>query len=365
MKKVEDFIQKMESSNVLMKRKYTFKEYESELCQFQSIICKMIAGNKYYENMRVEKARDIMLSNASKKGLSNHPAIQNCVQTLEKFQKEIATTVAGARGEEQVSGTLESLQRPNVKVFHNVYITDGEEETEVDDIVLTDDGIIILEVKETSSDVTLTEDGRMVYENGKCYGRIPLADSMELKRRLLRTCMEKALAEKDLDIPVFVDSFIVFTTNTNQYIQINDNYEREKWCYRTGCYKGINVKIEKYRGSADYTADQLTQLGEICSEMEHNVKRFGTSLNYDKIRRSIAEALTVLQDEQEEIYVEIKNVAGHPVIAKVNRLYTADIAQKQEKTVRKIACEYAIAGTIAGVIVSSLAAVLIKKIKRV
>ena len=45
MKTAEDFIKEMESSNVLMSRECTFKEYVSEIVQFQDMVCKMIAGD--------------------------------------------------------------------------------------------------------------------------------------------------------------------------------------------------------------------------------------------------------------------------------------------------------------------------------
>ena len=40
MKTAEDFIREMERSNVLMSREYTFKEYVSDIVQFQDMVCK-------------------------------------------------------------------------------------------------------------------------------------------------------------------------------------------------------------------------------------------------------------------------------------------------------------------------------------
>jgi UV DNA damage repair endonuclease len=114
--------------------------------------------------------------------------------------------------------------------------------------------------------------------------------------------LESLVAEKGLDIPVYVDSFIVFSAPKGQYIRIDDRYRREKHCFRTG----LNKKIENYLGCAYYKADQLEQLGEIISEMETNVKRFETKLNYDEVRSSLAEALEVMQDAQTPNVIEFK-----------------------------------------------------------
>lgn len=293
MKTAEDFILQMESSNIMMSRECTFKEYVSEIVRFQSMICKMIAGDDYYDGMRIDEGLFIMESTARKKGLRSNPAVHSGVLTMKKLAKEMAITMSGAKGESLVSKTLEYLNRPNTQVFRNVYITDGIDETELDGIVLTDNGVIILEVKKVKSDLTLTEDGRMVFAGDECYDKVPLAQKMALKRRLLKKCLEKAIADKGLEIPVFVDSFIVFSAPKGQRINIDDRYHREKICFRTG----LNKKIENYFGCAYYKSEQLEQLGEIFSEMESNVKRFQTDLDYDDVRRSIAEALAVLQNE--------------------------------------------------------------------
>lgn len=347
MKTAEDFIKEMESSNVLMSRECTFKEYVSEIVQFQDMICKMIAGDDYREGMRIDEALFIMESTARKKKLRSHPAVHNGVLTLKKLAKKMAITMSGAKGESFVFRTLEFLNRPNTQIFRNVYITDGIDETELDGIVLTDNGIIILEVKRVKSDLTLAEDGRMVFAGDECYDKAPLAQKMALKRRLLKKCLEKAVADKRLEIPVYVDSFIVFSAPKGQYININDRYRREKYCFRTG----LNKKLEGYRGCAYYEADQLEQLGEIISEMESNVKRFETELNYDEVRRNLAEALAVLQD--------VPAVQEAPAAAKIPEPNTQRLEAAHKPVICKaVGFSCAAVSAFAGLLISSAAAML-------
>lgn len=357
MKTAEDFIREMESSNVLMSRDHTFKEYVSQIVQFQDMICGMIAGDDYHEGMRIDEALFIMESTARKKELRSHPAVHSGVLTMKKLAKEMAITMSGAKGESLVSRTLEFLNRPNTQIFRNVYITDGIDETELDGIVLTDSGIIILEVKKVKSDLTLTEDGRMVFTGDECYDKVPLAQKMALKRRLLKKCLEKAVADKGLEIPVYVDSFIIFSAPKGQYIKINDRYRREKYCFRTG----LNKKLESYIGCAYYKADQLEQLGEILSEMESNVKRFETELNYDEVRRSLAEALAVLQDVPtvQEAPEAAKKPAAKQSGAKIIELDIQRLEAAHKQARRKaVGFGYAAASVFAGLLISSAAAML-------
>ena len=357
MKTAEDFILQMESSNIMMSRECTFKEYVSEIVQFQSMICKMIAGDDYYDGMRIDEGLFIMESTARKKGLRSNPAVHSGVLTMKKLAKEMAITMSGAKGESLVSKTLEYLNRPNTQVFRSVYITDGIDETELDGIVLTDNGVIILEVKKVKSDLTLTEDGRMVFAGDECYDKVPLAQKMALKRRLLKKCLEKAIADKGLEIPVFVDSFIVFSAPKGQRINIDDRYHREKICFRTG----LNKKIENYLGCAYYKSEQLEQLGEIFSEMESNVKRFQTDLDYDDVRRSIAEALAVLQDTPaaQEAPAAEKKPAAKQHNAKILELDIQRLEAARQQARRKaVGFGYASASLFAGLLISGATAML-------
>lgn len=293
MKTAEDFIHALESGNVLMTRELTFNEYADQIARFEDNVCKMVAGDRYHEKMRIDEATFLMDSLARSKGLRSDPAVHNGLLTMKKLAKEIAILMSGANGERLVSRTLEFLDRPDTKIYRNIYVTDGRDETELDDVVLTDSGVIILEVKKVKTDITLTEDGRMVYAGDECYDKIPLGERMALKRRLLKKHLEKTLADKELDIPVHVDSFIVFSAPKGQFIRVNDKCHREKYCFRT-C---LNKKIEGYLGCAYYKADQMAQLNAILSEMAADVKRFETGADFNDVRRSLAEAMVVLQRE--------------------------------------------------------------------
>ena len=292
-----EIVKEMENTDIMMKAAYTFSEYVQESIAFQSMICKMIAGDAYHEKMRVDEALFIMESTARKMELRSIPAVHNGVMTMKQLEKDLAITMSGAKGESMVSTTLEFLKRPNTRIFRNVYVTDGIDETELDAIVLTDSGAIILEVKKVKNDLSLTEDGRMVFAGDECFDKIPLGEKMALKRRLLKKYLERTAAEKGLDIPVYVDSYIVFSAPRNKFIQVNDYYHKEKYCFRTN----LNSKIDNYLGYTYYKADDLSQIGQIIAEMETNVKRFETKLNYDEVRRNLAEALAILWNAQEDL----------------------------------------------------------------
>lgn len=337
-KTANEIVKDMENTGIMMSSELTFPEYVREASAFQSMICKMIAGDAYHEQMRVDEAAFIMESTARKMGLRSIPAVHNGVMTMKSLEKEMAILMSGAKGENLVARTLEFLNRPNTQIFHNVYISDGCDETELDAIVLTDSGIVILEVKKVKNDLTLTEDGRMVFEGDESFGKKPLGEKMALKRQLLKNRLESILQQKGLDIPVHVDSYIVFSAPKGQFIRIDDRYHREKYCFRTG----LNKKLETYMGCAYYKADQLALLGGIISEMETNVKRFQTKLNYDDVRHNLAEALAILRNAETE---------QKPTVIEFSPKTVAPTQQRK-------GLGYSIASALAGVLTSSATAIM-------
>ncbi|MBQ6905560.1 MAG: NERD domain-containing protein [Clostridia bacterium] len=348
MKKTEDYIREMEESNILMTNEVTFQEYANELLKFQDLVCKMVARDKYHEQMRIEEALKIIENISLEKEMRNHPAVHKGIVTMSALSKEIAITMSGAKGEKSVSKTLEYLNRPNTKVFRNIYVEDDQEKSELDAVILTDSGIIILEVKKVKSSITLTEDGKMVLGEEGCYDRIPLGEKMAIKRKLLKNTLENIVSSAGLDIPIYVDSYIVFSTPKGQYIKMEDRYHKEKYCFRIA----LNQKIENYVSNTHYTDEQLKQLDGILSEMAANLKRFHTDLNFDDVRHSLAEAMYVLQNETKEVTVEetIKETTEPKQKVIKNSLVNEKAKTKSKKLNGSNGLEYIAVGAIASIV---------------
>lgn len=347
MKTTNDYIRALEEGGVLCAETMTFPEYTAQFTAFQKRVCTMIAGADYHDNMHIEEAQYLLQAQARAMGKGADPAVQNAVLTMKKLAKESAILHAGRKGEAYVAKTLAYLQRPNTRIFRNVYVTDGVNETEIDMIVLTDAGILLLEVKNVKSDVTLTEDGRMLVDGEEYNAQMPFGAKMERKRRLLRRAAERALARRGLKLPLYLDSFLVFSAPRGQFVHIEDRYHKEKFCFRTG----INRKIENYLGCAYYKEAQLRVLAEVLEEMEGNVKRFAPGIDYDEARRSLAAALAVLDAPEET-----------PKAAPVRLSPAAQPVREVRRPVpeprRAAGLGYVAASVCAGLLLSGAAAVL-------
>lgn len=289
--KAEQYVAKMEESDILMTEEMTFVEYSDSLVQFQNMITKLVMGEEYEEGMRIDEAIYRLEAKARAKGINNASEFRKGIIALKKVSKEIAISMAGRKGENIVAKTLKYVARPNTTMYRNLYVSDEKEETELDNVVLTNEGIIILEIKNTKDDVTITEQGRLVHSGNECYDKQPLGVKMQKKRRLLKEKLETIMAEKNINIPIRIESLIVFSSPNR--INVDDRFHREKWCHRTV----LRHKIEEYVGLTYYNEEQLSILNSALSEIETQAKRFELTLNFNEIRNDIAEALAMFDEE--------------------------------------------------------------------
>ncbi|MGN1219000.1 MAG: nuclease-related domain-containing protein [Phocaeicola sp.] len=349
----EKLISEMESTGILTTNEMTFCEYADGLKSFQDMAVKMIMKDNYEEGMRLDEAIFRMESLARKEGLSQDPVIRKGINALRTVDRELGISMSGIRGEQLVARTLEHISRPEAKVYRNVYVTNGIDETELDAVVVTNEGIIILEVKKTKDDLTITEEGRLIHSGDECYEKKPLGEKMGLKRRLLREVLEKTFADEGVLVPVFVDSYIVFSTPRDVRIRVNDNYHQEKWCFRTG----VNSRIDNYYGSAKYSDSQLEQINERIAELESNMKRFQLSVDFDTVRYDLANAIITLEADKSVQNGECKKSAKGDIDA--NKRQNVDTISKEriKKNLQKVA-QLQIAGSIAScILVGGIAAI--------
>ena len=93
-----------------------------------------------------------------------------------------------------------------------MFVSDGVEQTEIDSVVLTKNGFIILEIKNAKEDITLAPDGRILFNNSSCYHDISIGEKMDKKRRLLKKRLEEEFANRGIEKEVKMDSLLVFST---------------------------------------------------------------------------------------------------------------------------------------------------------
>ena len=173
---------------------------------------------------------------------------------------------------------------------------------------------------------------------------------MSAKRRLLKARIESKLRERGLDIPVHIDSYLVFVTPKRLEITITDNFRQEHWC-RRGKLQHI---VNNFISDVTYTAEEYAQLEEIIDGLDCNIRRFPTELDLPAIRDSFV-ALYDLITEKPAVSA-VKPQDTHSVKARLpqTRKATHIEPKKNLSTKRNV---INIAASAAVVLVASVAAV--------
>lgn len=317
--KAEEVLNYYDSQEVFTRDDYTFSEYADQLLGFQKATAELVMGSE--ENTAFTRIGDIISKCeriAREKNLLWDPKVHEGLVGLEQVKKSIAVTMAGISGENRVSKAFQYVSRPDARYYKNIYISDGQNETEMDAVVVTKNGLIILEIKNAKEDITIAPDGRILFNNSSCYHDISIGDKMSMKRNLLRKYMEDAFKNSGIEKDLVIDSILVFSTPNRTRIHVSDQFRQEQYCFRGSLYR----RIDWFESNTEYSNEDLEKIYAILENMEANQKRFATDCDMKEIKQQFAEAYEVLCEEKNE---EVKT----PVLGKTTA------PKKRKKTYRR------------------------------
>lgn len=289
--KANEVMKMFEKQNVVNCADFTFEEYLEQLTNFQKIVssCVFDGDVSYRLCDSITQLQQLIRSNGTK----NNPLVQKAMDSLKKANKELSIIMAGKNGENRIERALSFVKRHDLKVFKNVYITDGEEETELDTVLVTNNGIIVLEIKSAKQDITISEDGRLLYDNEISYHNACIGEKMKKKRRLLKYQIEQEMKNHGITLfekPVRIESCIVFSTPYKTRINITDLYKKERFCFRSQ----LQYKIENYYTGTCYESEDLQMFNDIIGSMASNKKKFQQKLDFAKINSEFAQLMETL-----------------------------------------------------------------------
>lgn len=290
-----DVLAKLNGSEIFIRDSYTFIEYVDQLVKFQEETAKLVLGVENAHLVRMTEVVSRCEVMAREKNLYHDSKVIEGIQALKLISKEIAVAMAGKRGEDRVANTFQYVTRSDAKFYRNVYITDGIEETEIDSVVLTKNGFIIIEIKNAKDDITIAPDGRILFNNSSCYHDTSIGEKMDKKRRILRTRLEAEFACKGIDKEVKIDSLIVFSNPIGVRIHVNDRFMHENYCLRGSLFN----RIDEFESATEYMDEELIIMDEILQLIETEQKSFAIKFNPENAKRAFAEAFEVLTSVQE------------------------------------------------------------------
>lgn len=233
----------------------------------------------------------------------------------------IKAEISGNRGEYKASKALEYLRLPHT-VLRNIELCDGDERTEIDDIVITHGGITIVEVKNTSKDIMIDEAGHY-YRTGEFLKYdCNIAEKLDVKERLLKKVLEASGI-----MGVRINTVLVFTNNR---IEVQNKYARVKTCFTNT----LNYVIESFENASVYSDSDIERIqSAISSASASNL--FPLEFDVQALKEAFATVLATLESVscEEQILEESLDEPSIPVIDKIDEatLEAETESEKDEK----------------------------------
>lgn len=285
----ESIIAEMEAAGAMTTPKMTSRERREGLLDYQDIVLKEVFNDEHAQKLRISDAAAHFKELAKEKGIEDSDVVKEAIRDMDMIAKEISIAISGDNGERAVARTVKYAER-NIIRKQCINLSDEENKTELDQIVITSNGILILEVKNYKTDITISESGCIYGPCNRPYSSKILGEQMNVKRYLLRTKLAKALIDIKSDIPIHIDSIVVFSDSN---IAVNDLYKLETYCFNST----LPHQIENFTSDICYTEEQMKIISEIIDRIAEDDEEHEVGMDFDRIRKTFAQALVLLESE--------------------------------------------------------------------
>lgn len=305
----KQIIERLEATGAMMAESYSHEELLEGSKAFERALLKEVFQDGYSDSLRTYNLVSHLKSRAAQYGLSDNQVICSLEYDLDRFSSGIGSMVNGARGEKFAGWALQRLPVRNEKLCNIQLCHDGEE-AEYDDVVITPNGIFIVEVKFYSSAVVIDSDGMLKGRYSHIPGAYNVGERMQSKEYVLWKTIENAVGSF-----VSRDQIHGVLLNANKYQRIEDEFGRVpvKSC------GSVNYFIGDFAGEA-FTEAQIIAIKDALLAAAVEVKH-APVLDYGRIRSNFAETLVLMDEaakrheahEAEVVEVENPDACAEPV----------------------------------------------------
>lgn len=208
----------MNSLTACSKESYPKSQVLEELLNLQEQMVKVVFNDEHAKNanLRIWDVIKHIQNLNEQKGIIEDSQINEITECCKYIGNRICAEITGISGEKKAFYCLKNIICKKF-LIQNVELSKEGINTEIDDIVITEKGIYIIEVKNTSKDVKIDSAGnyyRKIYgTDGNDYQlKYNMAEKMTYKEILLKELMEEE------GIHTNVSSILVFTNNGMEII---------------------------------------------------------------------------------------------------------------------------------------------------
>ena len=192
-----------------------------------------------------------------------HNVADNELQEFEElssqFKNRIAAEFSGLEGERLAFKSLQTIKNP-CKLLRNVELKFENYVTEVDIVAITNNGIFLIEVKNSHRDIIITKQGnyKRINLNGAKVLDKNIGVQMNEKEHIMRSILKNSGIAN-----VSIQSLVVFT---NSKINVENNYPYIKTCFLSD----LPHIIENYENIIYYTDNAINKITSIILKARSN-----------------------------------------------------------------------------------------------
>ena len=251
MKTKEEIVERLEATGAMMAEEYGHGELLESCKAFERAMLKEVFQDDYSESLRTYDLISHLKSRASQYALQDNEAFAALIHDFERFSREVGALVNGARGELYASRALARLRVRNEVLSGVELLLDGEE-AEYDDIVITSQGIFIVEVKYFTCAAKIDPDGVLRGKSRRLPGTCNVGERMRSKEHVLWKTIEPVVRDSMLRAQVHG---LIMNANDDMRIEDEFGFVPVKSCGSV-CYY-----MEGFDRGSDLTDEQINEIG--------------------------------------------------------------------------------------------------------
>ena len=213
-----------------------------------------------------------------------------------KLSNLIKAEISGNRGEYKAFSKLDTLHTDHI-ILKNVELKDGDQRSELDAIVITPYGVTIVEVKNTSRNIFIDEEGNYYRTGEFLKWDCQIAQKMDVKEELLRKVLTDAGIEN-----IKINRIVVFT---DYRIQVQNKCESIRTCFASQ----LTYIIDGFKSADQISREDMDNMEFLIRDAECR-EAYPVDFDVQQYKTDFATLMAVLEEASAK--------AEEPIIEEVN-----------------------------------------------
>ena len=281
-------------SNFKAFNKETYKRDEllPELMKLQNEMIEMTFNEEHASlaNLKIWDVKNHLVQLNNECGNIADEEIKKFTDEVYDFSNMIRGLISGNRGETKVFNILDSYKYNGHVLLKNIELSNDEERTEIDALVITPKSVVIVEVKNTGRDIFIDENGDY-YRMGK-YLRWDsnIKEKFETKEKLLKRALGKEYED------IVINKVVVFT---NDRVEIQNKYQDIKTCFLTQ----LTYVTDRFDSGRIYEKSDMEDMSQKIVTAEE-FEAYPVRFDMDQFKYDFAVIMAMLEDAHGENDIE-------------------------------------------------------------